>query len=242
MAIIAIYSAKGGVGKTTLAVNLAWCAAMRARRRTLVWDLDGQAAASAILARAEPRVPAREVIARDEPPEAAIVPTGVTGLDLLPADGSLRSLDALFAGLDKRKRLAKLSQALDRSYDRVLLDCPPGLGDTAEQVIRAADLIVLPLVPNSLSRRAFDEVRRHLGSGGKAPPVQPVFTLVDRRRAGHRAALAAEPDWPVVPAAAVVEQMADRGAAVGDYAPRTPAAAAFDALWVRIERLLCAPS
>ena len=49
MAAIAVYSVKGGVGNTSLAVNLAWCAAMQSSRRTLLWDLDPQSAASFLL-------------------------------------------------------------------------------------------------------------------------------------------------------------------------------------------------
>ena len=54
MRSIAVYSLKGGVGKTTLAVNLAWTAAVRSARRTLIWDLDAQSAASFLLGAASP--------------------------------------------------------------------------------------------------------------------------------------------------------------------------------------------
>jgi cellulose biosynthesis protein BcsQ len=237
MATIAVYSAKGGVGKTTLAVNLAWAAAMRSSRRTLLWDLDAQAAASFILTRGTAAAQAREVIERDVDPAQAIVASAVPGLDILPADASIRSLDALFATLDKKKRLLRLLRDLGGQYDRVLLDCPPGLGVTGDQVIRAADLIVLPLIPSTLSRRAYDAVREHLGQGRRGgPAILPVFTLADRRRSAHRAAIAAEPNWPVIPMASAVEEMADRRAAIGEYAPRSPAAAAIATLWTTIER------
>ncbi len=240
MTTIAIYSMKGGVGKTTLAVNLAWAAATLSSRRTLLWDLDAQGAATFTLAgdRAG-AVPARDLLERETPPARLIVATATPRLDLLPADASLRSLDALFASLDRKKRLRRIAAGLDRDYERVILDCPPGLGETSEQVIRGAALIVLPLVPSTLSARAMAEVRAHLDRRHKGgPPLLPVFTMVDRRRAAHRAALAAEPDRPVIPMASAVEEMADRHAAIGAYAPRSPAAAAIAALWTRIEREL----
>lgn len=237
VATIAIYSPKGGVGKTSLAVNLAWAAATLSSRRTLLWDLDAQAAASFVLAPdRRGGGEARGVIERELPPERMIVPTGVDRLDLLPADGSLRTLDLLFAEIGAKKRLARIGEALGRRYDHVLVDCPPGLGVTAEQVIRGADLILLPTIPSLLAAHAAEALRAHLDSRRKdGPPILPVFNLVDRRRAAHRDGLAAAPDQPAVPMASAVEEMARRHAPLPAFAPRSPAARAIAALWVRIE-------
>ncbi len=129
MTTLAIYSSKGGVGKTSLAVNLAWASATLSSRRTLLWDLDAQGGASFILApdRAAGDQ-ARAVIERDLAPARLIVPTGIERLDLLPADSSLRTLDLLFARIDRKKRLLRIGEALARDYDRIVIDCPPGLG------------------------------------------------------------------------------------------------------------------
>eukprot|EP01037_Dinobryon_pediforme_P028827 gene28827-32245_t len=112
MSTIAIYSLKGGVGKTTLTVNLAWCAATLSSRRTLLWDLDPQAASSFLLSNRpagnRPRDQAQSVFAKDVEPEKLIEQTAVARLDLLAADASLRGLDLLFHELDKKKRLQKL--------------------------------------------------------------------------------------------------------------------------------------
>jgi chromosome partitioning protein len=243
LATVAIYSLKGGVGKTTLAVNLAWAAARLSSRRTLLWDLDPQAASTFLIGGdARHKDQAQAIFSKDVNPAKLVQRTGTMLLDLIPADTSLRGLDLLFHELDKKKRLAKLLGQLDKAYERMLLDCPPGLTETSEQVMRAADLIVVPVIPSPLSARAFDEVAAHLGRRGgpknDGVELMPVHSMVDRRRKLHAEALARNPDWPVIPMASIVEAMAVRRKAVGDYAERSPAAQAFAQLWRAIERRL----
>ena len=238
--VIAVYSLKGGVGKTSLAVNLAAEAALQAGGRTLLWDLDGQAAASFILGHDGPgKRTAEEVFDRDVAPAKLVTKTAVEGLDLLPADTSLRGLDALFLDAGKKKRLAKLIADIGADYDRIILDCPPGLTETSEQIMRAADLIVVPVIPSPLSRRALDEVIAHLRPAKKnSTPLMPVYAMVDARRALHRDALAAEMAWPVLPMASVVEQMAVRRKPLAAYARRSKAGQAYSSLWQRVAALL----
>ena len=236
MATIAVYSLKGGVGKTTLAVNLAWCSAIQSARRTLLWDLDPQAASTFLIGDpARGGDQAQAIFSRDLAPKKLVQHTAIDRLDLIPADASLRGLDLLFHEIDKKKRLAKLLGELDKAYDRMLLDCPPGLTETSEQVMRAADLIVVPVVPSPLAARAFAEVAAHLDRKGGKVPLLPVHSMVDRRRKLHAAAIAANPDWPVIPMASIVEAMAVRRMPLGGYAGRTAGGQAFSNLWQAIE-------
>lgn len=238
MATIAIYSLKGGVGKTTLAVNLAWCAAMLSSRRTLLWDLDPQAGATFVMQQGKPpKRRADAVYEQEVRPDKLIRPTAIERLDLLPADRSLRGLDRMFFSSGKKKRLAKIIQSAKAEYDRVILDCAPGLTETSDQIMRAADLILVPVIPSPLSQRAFDEVVAHIARhhAGRTA-ILPVHSMVDMRRTLHRAALEEQPKWPVIPNASVVEQMAARHEPVGAYAPRSPAAKAFAKLWRGVER------
>lgn len=240
MKTIAVYSLKGGVGKSTFAVNLAWASATLSARRTLIWDLDPQAAATFMLApEAEARDAARAVFSRNVEPTDLCRPTAIANLDLLAADTSLHGLERLLFELGKKKRLSKLIEGLDKVYDRIVLDCPPGLTETAEQVLHAADILVVPVVPSPLARKSLDDlVATLVRRGGKHPPILPIFSMVDRRRKLHAAALETHSDWPYVGYASIVEQMGVRRLPLGAFAPQSAPASQFAAIWSAIERRL----
>jgi chromosome partitioning protein len=244
LATIAVYSSKGGVGKTSIAVNLAWTAATLSSRRTLIWDLDPQGAATYLLG-FDPAESADSegIFARNVDPLSAVRATGIDRLDLIPADSSLEGLDRFFHALGKKRRMGKVLEALADHYDRVILDCPPGLTAISEQVARAADLIVAPVIPSPLARRALnDVVARFARTRLKHAPILPVFNMVDRRRALHQAALADHPQWPVVPMASAIEAMSLKRQPIGCYAPGSAAAEVFAKLWRGIERRLALPA
>jgi chromosome partitioning protein len=240
MPSIAIYSVKGGVGKTTLAVNLAWCASAISRRKTLLWDLDA-ANGSGFLLGVDPKKKrsADSVFAEGSDPAKLIQPTEYPNLELLPADESIRALDRQLDRLGKKKRLAKLVEGLAKDYDRIIFDCPPVLNELSAQVIRAADLIIVPLPPSPLSNRAFEVVVEEVrGSGKGHPPILPVLSMLDLRRSLHKEARDANAKWPAIPLASAVEQCAVERKPVGAFAPRSPAARAIAQLWTAIERKL----
>ncbi|BBC70924.1 chromosome partitioning protein ParA [Altererythrobacter sp. B11] len=240
MAVIAVYSVKGGVGKTTIAANLAWCSAAISCRKTLLWDLDAAGGAGFLLGLdPDGKHDAGSVFAKDAAPDKLIRKTGIPRLDLLPADESLRELDSVLARIGKRKRLAKLGEDLSRRYDRIILDCPPVLNEISAQVVRAATLVIVPLPPSPLSRRAFELVTREIRRHAKVhPPILPVISMFDGRRTLHRQAREENPSWPVIPLASAVEQCAVRRQPVGEFAPTSAAARGFAHLWTAIERKL----
>ena len=240
MASIAVYSVKGGVGKTTLAVNLAWAAASISRRRTLLWDLDASNGSGFLLGvDAGRKRSADSMFGQKSDPAKLIRPTAYQGLDLLPADESIRDLDRQLDRLGKKKRVAKLTEALGKTYDRIIFDCPPVLNELSAQIMRAADLVIVPLPPSPLSARAFEAVVEEVrGSGKGHPPILPVLSMLDLRRSLHKAAREANPTWPAIPLASAVEQCAVERRPVGAFAPRSPAARAIAQLWTAIEKKL----
>lgn len=240
MKVIAVYNVKGGVGKSTLAANLAWASSHWSARKTLLWDLDPQGSGGFLLG-IDRRMGAEglSVFSRDAAPAKLVVRTRHDRLDVLPADPSLHRLDRLLAGLGKKRRLAKLAQSLQDRYDRIILDCPPVLNEVSGQVVRAADVIVVPLTASPLARRGLQDVRDELRRNHpKHAPVLPVFAMFDARRKLHAEGRETEPDWPIVPMASVVEKMAVLRQPVAAYAPTSPAVAAIRTLWAGIERKL----
>jgi len=239
MASVAIYSPKGGAGKSTIAVNLAHLAAATSARRTLLWDIDAQGAASFLLGAEGGGSAAHKVISRDAEPKALAAHTAYLNLDLLAADASLRRLDVQLVEADARKRLRKILRGLEDRYERVIIDCPPGLTEISEQIFRAVDLIVVPVQASQLGVRGYEEAVAHIRRnhpGG--PQILPALSMFDARRKLHREMAAAHPDWPVIPQSSVIERMSVARAPVAVFAPRHPAAAAFRRLWGEVERRL----
>jgi chromosome partitioning protein len=240
--VVACYAIKGGVGKTSTAVNLGYLSAAHGDR-TLLWDLDPQASAT-YLFRVKPKVRggAAGLVRRRHQLDDAVKATDYDNLDLLPADFSYRNLDlALDATKRPTRQIGELLEPLADSYDHVILDCPPSVSLLSESVIRAADVVAVPIVPSSLSLRSFDQLLAHLVEHSKKQPrVVGFFSMVDRRKREHRDAVAALPAQRAeilplaVPVASVVEQMGWRRAPVETFAPSSEAADAYRRLWAAV--------
>jgi chromosome partitioning protein len=241
VAVIAVYSVKGGVGKTTIAVDLAWRLATHSRCKTLLWDLDPQGGAAFLLGQDErPCARSASVFQRDGKPRQLIADTAFANLSLLQADESLRTLPVQLARLGQRRRLATLTSFLRAEYERIVLDCPPGLNEVSDQVLNAADVLIVPLPPSPLSARALDAIRCELlRNHQRHPPILPVLSMYDPRRKLHRdAARTTAVGWPVVPLASQIELSAVNRAPIGCFAAQSEADLALGRLWGAIEAKL----
>ncbi|AKH21823.1 ParA family protein [Sedimenticola thiotaurini] len=246
MRIIGVYNIKGGVGKTATAVNLAYLSA-QAGLRTLVWDLDPQGAASYYF-RIKPRIKGggRKMLKGKRELDRLIKGSDFENLDLLPADFSYRNMD-LMLGEAKGpvKQLLRLLRPLAEEYDRIYLDCPPSISLVSENIFRAADALLVPTIPTTLSLRTYEQMVEFL-AGHKVGNVKrmPFFSMVDRRKRMHLDMIKQLPErFPEllkahIPYASDVERMGHFRAPLGSFAPRSAAAIAYDALWQELEGAL----
>jgi cellulose biosynthesis protein BcsQ len=238
--VLATYNVKGGVGKTSAAVNLAALAALKGAP-TLLWDLDPQGA-STYLFRVKPKVKGggKALVRGKSDVDALIKGTDVEGLDLLPADFSYRHMDlALDATKKPTARLARVLQPLEDEYAYTFLDCPPSVSLVSESVFEAADVLLVPIIPATLSSRTFDQIERLLSEGG--PRVMAFFSMVDARKHLHREVMEQlREEQPAalletaIPMAADVERMGAQRRPLIESAPRSKAAAAYRSLWEEI--------
>jgi len=185
---IAIANQKGGVGKTTTAINLAASLAI-SEQRTLLIDCDPQGNTTAGIG--FPKDPARRTLYQalmlKEPLESIILKTQVEGLDLIPADRNLVGAAVELVGLESREyQLKAVIQQVKDSYTYVIIDCPPSLDLLTLNALTAADSILVPIQCEYLALEGVSElldslirIRRTLNPGLAIEGI--LLTMYDER-------------------------------------------------------------
>jgi chromosome partitioning protein len=142
--VLAVVNQKGGVGKTTTAINLG--AALGALElRVLLVDCDPQGNASRGLAVAATPPLLYEALRGEVPLEDCVRPTGFPGLDIVPSNRDLVGIEVEFVGQEGWERQLRDLLGTIRDYDLILLDCPPSLGHLTICALTAADEVLIPL-------------------------------------------------------------------------------------------------
>lgn len=242
---IAFFNVKGGVGKTTSAVNIAWLAAQD-DTNTILWDLDPQSCASWYMGIADDHPNKSINIFKGKTPIGKLrLHTTQPRLSVIPADLSLRKLEAILADEAKSEQLLqKLTEHLSEQSKLLIFDCAPAYSKLSENLFSNCDVLTIPLLPSPLSLRSYSQLKEFLQrkKRWRKLTLQPFFTMVDRRRKIHNDVIKdatnviGDDDPIVIPYASEYEKMGIHQAPIHAFAPATQAAKAYELLWERLKQ------
>lgn len=242
MTVIALYNLKGGVGKTASSVNLAYLSA-KDGYRTLVWDIDPQGSSSFYFqSKQKSKGIIKKLLNLDASLEDMIQPTGYENLDLISADQSHKSMDTLIEELkSSKKKLKSILGQVSKNYDFLFIDCPPGLSALSENIFHAADIVLMPVIPTTLSIRTYQMVKDYFKDKDlDLSRLMCFFTMVDIRKNMHQETM--EQLFKdkrffqnYIPYLSDVEKMGVYLAPIEEFARSSYAARCYQDLWEEIK-------
>lgn len=243
MVTLAIYNLKGGVGKTAASINLAYASAKEGFK-TLVWDLDPQGSSSFYLgAKATIKNESRKILNSEMDLKDAIQSTAYENLDIIPADISARHADILLNEMKQSKRkLLSLLSTLKNEYDIVILDSPPGISVLHDAVFVAADWVLMPNIPTTLSIRSFETVNDYFKENDlDRSKIKCFFSMVDHRKNLHHEVMNEfyKDKYflkSYIPYLSDVEKMGVHEAPIETFAASSYAAQCYRDLWKEIRK------
>jgi len=243
--IIALYNIKGGVGKTATSVNLAYLSA-RDGYRTMMIDLDPQGSASYYFRiRAGKKLTSKKFIKGSKQVRKNIKGTDFENLDSIPSTISFRKMDITLDGLKRsRKRLKEMLTPMKKDYDHLFLDCPPNITLASENVFMAADIILVPIIPTTLSVLTYDKLLAFFNDKSlKVSRILGFFSMVEKRKKLHQQTMENMKKDPhilksTIPYTADIEKMGIYREPVFELRARSKAAEAYEALWQEVKERL----
>lgn len=242
MITIALYNLKGGVGKTASCVNLAYLAAADGYK-TLLWDIDPQGSSSFYYkAKTKVHPGIKKLITKDAVLETAILSTDFEMLDVIPADSNAKSSDIMLEEMKGNKgRLKSVLRQLDKEYDFVFIDCPPGFSALSENIFTASDIVLMPVIPTTLSIRTYHMVKDYFKE--KEIDIKKMmcfFTMADLRKNLHNDIM--EELYKdkrffsnYIPYLSDVEKMGIHKAPIMEFANYSYAAQCYRELWTELK-------
>jgi chromosome partitioning protein len=244
MTVYAFYNQKGGVGKTASVVNLSYLAAAEGWR-TLLWDLDPQGAAGFYFqVDAAVKQGAKKVLSNEVDLASVVQPSGYNNLDIIPSDLSARNSEVVLSEVKQgKKRLKSALGAVKNDYDIIMLDCPPGLSVLHDSIFQAADWVLCPNIPTTLSMRSFETVQEYFRQNHlDENKLKAFFSMVDHRKNLHNEGLNEHYKNKTflknyIPYLSDVEKMGQHLAPVENFASSSYAAQCFGDLWKEIKKL-----
>lgn len=240
MIVIALYNLKGGVGKTASCVNFSYLAAKEGYK-TLLWDIDPQGATSFYFNVKQKSVGIKKLIGKDAVLDNAVMATDYENLDIIPADNSAKSHDIMVDEMRTSKnRLKTVLKQFDGEYDFVFIDCPPGFSALSENIFSAADIVLMPVIPTTLSVRTYQMVKDYFKEKDiDQAKLMCFFTMTDLRKNMHNEIM--EQLFKdkrffgnYIPALSDVEKMGIYKKPIEEFARSSYAAQCYRELWTEI--------
>jgi len=233
--VIAIYNIKGGVGKTSTTINLAYNASKN--NKVLVWDLDPQGASTFYL---DKKVKDKNLIFKAEQKGLSkfIKKTNFENIDLIPADLSLKDIDKY---LENDKTFKTLLKNIN-SYKYIFIDSPPTLSPISQNIFKASDVILIPTIPTILSVRTYNQIVKYFKNYTNDRKIFTFLSMVDKRKKMHldisdkilklpKKQILRTPIYN----SSIVEKMGEELSPVEVFAPYSESSKAYQNLWKELE-------
>lgn len=243
MVTVALYNLKGGVGKTSASINLAYLSALEGYQ-TLIWDLDPQGSSSFFLGvESAVKNESKKLLNNELALVDAVQQSPYENLSVIPADLSARQADILLSDMKQsKKKITSLLSSIKKVFDVVIIDCPPGISLLHDNVFNAVDWVLMPNIPTTLSIRSYNTVVTYFEEHGfDTEKIKCFFSMVDHRKNLHHEVINQFYKDKVffksyIPYLSDIEKMGVNEAPLETFAANSFAAQCYKDLWKEIKK------